>query len=111
MYVADWLRRLSELPISMLLLDERWTGSATLAVVDQQAYLPITNVTDHYRWTLGRRTSGELSVVGSVVRGTPVPLDYWLDEDAAAPTGDFLLAEIPADAVPETVLGQLAKLS
>ncbi|MDQ1732602.1 MAG: hypothetical protein QOK10_2761 [Pseudonocardiales bacterium] len=110
MYVAHWLRGLSELPISMLLLDERWSGSATLDLVDQQAYLPVTNVTDHYRWTLGRRTSGELSVVGSMVRGTTVPVNYWLEEDAAAPDGEFLLAEIPAEAVPETVLGQLGRL-
>jgi hypothetical protein len=39
-----------------------------------------------------------------------VPAGYWLTEDAAAPSGDFLLADIPANAVPETVLAQLAKL-
>jgi hypothetical protein len=109
MYVADWLRRLSDLQVSMLLLDERRTGSAELPDVD--AYLPVTNVTDHYRWTLGRRTDDELMVRGSMFTGTPVPAEYWLSEDATAPIGDFLMAEIPANAVPETVLAQLAKLA
>jgi hypothetical protein len=111
MYVADWLRRLSGLPLSMLLLDERWTGSAKLPVVDNAAYTPVSNVTDHYRWALGRRTSDGVTIVGSAVTGTPVPTEYWLSEDAAVPSGDFLLADIPANAVPETVLAQLAKLA
>jgi hypothetical protein len=117
MYVADWLRRLSDLQVSMLLLDERRTGFAELPDVDdvddveRDAYLPVTNVTDHYRWTLGRRTGDELTVRGSMFTGTPVPAEYWLSEDATAPIGDFLVAEIPANAVPETVLAQLAKLA
>jgi hypothetical protein len=40
-----------------------------------------------------------------------VPQDYWLSDATSAPSGDFLFAEIPADAVPETVLSQLAKLT
>jgi hypothetical protein len=110
-YVADWLRRLSGLPVSLLLLDERWTGAASLPAADDAAYKPVSNVTDHYRWALGRRASDRVTVVGSTVTGTPVPAEYWLNEDAAAPTGDFLLADIPANAVPETVLAQLAKLA
>jgi hypothetical protein len=110
MYVADWLRRLAGLQLSMVLLDERWTGEPQLPVVDEAAYTPVLNVTDHYRWALGRRTWDGVNVVGSSVTGTPVPAGYWLTEDAAAPSGDFLLADIPANAVPETVLAQLAKL-
>jgi len=110
-YVADWLRRLSGLALSMLLLDERWTGEAQLPVVDDAVYKAVCNVTDHYRWALGRRTSDGVTVVGSTVTGTPVPAEYWLSEDAAAPSGDFLLADIPATAVPETVLAQLTKLA
>lgn len=111
MYVADWLRRLSKLPVSMLLLDERWTGTDDLPLVDSSAYTPISNVAGHYRWTLARRTPGEVTVLGSAVTGTVVPQDYWLSEGASAPSGDFLFAEIPAHAVPETVLSQLAKLT
>ena len=99
------------LPVSMLLLDERWTGSGELPLVDSSAYAPVSNVTDNYRWALARRTHDEVHVLGSAVRGTVVPQDYWRSEAASAPSGDFLFAEIPADAVPETVLSQLAKLT
>jgi len=110
-YVADWLRRLSGLPLSMLLLDERCTREAQLPVVDDAAYRPVSNVTDHYRWSLGRRTADGITVVGTTLTGKSVPAEYWLKEDATAPSGDFLLADIPENAVPETVLAQLAKLA
>jgi hypothetical protein len=110
MYVADWLRRLSMLPVSMLLLDERWLGTGELPLVDSRAYSPVSNVTDHYRWALARRTPDRMDILGSTVTATVVPQDYWLSDAASAPTGDLLFAEIPADAVPETVLLQLAKL-
>jgi hypothetical protein len=111
MYVADWLRRLSALPVSMLLLDDRWTGTQQLPPVEDSAYKPISNITDHYRWTLGRRTQDGVGLLGSAVTGTLIPHTYWLTDDAYAPSGDFLVADIPADAVPETVLAQLAKLA
>lgn len=110
-YVADWLRRLSMLPVSMLLLDERWTGTGELPVVDSSAYTPVSNVTDNYRWALARRTHDEVHILGSAASGTMVPQDYWRSDAASAPSADFLFAEIPADAVPETVLSQLAKLT
>jgi hypothetical protein len=110
MYVADWLRRQSMLPVSMLLLDERWPATGELPVVDGSAYTPVSNVTDHYRWTLARRTHDRVDILGSTVTATVVPQDYWLSDATAAPSGGFRFAEIPADAVPETVLSQLAKL-
>lgn len=110
MYVADWLRRVSALPVSLLLLDERWTGTGELALVDSSAYTPVSNLCEHYRWTLARRTSDQIGVLGSALRGAVVPRDYWLSDAAIPPAGDFLFAEIPADAVPETALSQLAKL-
>jgi hypothetical protein len=110
MYVADWLRRLSMLPVSLLVLDERWTGTGELPLVDSSAYTPVSNVTGHYRWALARRRHDGIDVLGSAVTGTVVPPDYWLSDAASAPPGDFLVAEIPADAIPETVLSQLAKL-
>lgn len=110
MYLADWLRRLAELPVSMLLLDERWTGAARLADVPASAYAPVANLTEHYRWALGRRTWDSIEVVGSAVTGAPVPAGFWLDVDAPVPVGDFLLADIPAHAVPEHVLAQLSRL-
>jgi len=111
MYVADWLRRLSKLPVTMLLLDERWTGTGELPLVDSSTYTPVSNVTNHYRWALALRRHDRVDILGSAVTGTVVPPDYWLSDAAGAPSGDFLVAEIPADAVPETVLSQLAKLN
>jgi hypothetical protein len=110
MYVADWLRRQSRLPVSMLLLDERWTATGELLMVDGSAYTPVSNVTDHYRWRLARRTHDNVDILGSTMTATVVPQDYWLSDAASAPSGALLFAEIPADAVPETVLSQLAKL-
>jgi len=110
MYVADWTRRLSKLQVSMLLLDERWAGTGALSPVDSSAYAPISNVTDHYRWALARRTHDTVEMLGSALTATVVPHDFWLSGDASAPSGDFLFAEIPAGAVPEMVLSQLAKL-
>ncbi|MET8246966.1 hypothetical protein ABZV31_22615 [Streptomyces sp. NPDC005202] len=111
MYVADWLRRLSALPVSLLLLDARWAGPGRLPAVDLTAYTPISNITDHYRWTLGQRDDDGVRVAGRSVTGVAVPPDYWRSEGATAPVGDFLIADIPADAVPETVLAQLAHLT
>jgi hypothetical protein len=51
-----------------------------------------------------------VNILGSSVTGALVPPEYWLSDDASASSGDFLFAEIPAHAVPETVLSQLAKL-
>ncbi|NBM14444.1 hypothetical protein [Streptomyces sp. GC420] len=111
MYVADWLRRLSALSVAMLLLDDRWTGTQQLPRVEDSAYKPVSNATEHYRWTLGRRTHDGVAVLDSALRGTLVPHSYWRTDAADVPTGDFLLADIPADAVPETVLSQLARLA
>jgi hypothetical protein len=110
MHIAGWLRRMSMLPVSMLLLDERWTGEGFLPLVDSSAYTPVSNVTLNYRWELARRTSEGVNILGSSVTGALVPPEYWLSDGTSASTGDFLFAEIPADAVPETVLSQLAKL-
>jgi hypothetical protein len=111
MHVAGWLRRLSKLPVSMLLLDERWTGTDFMPLVDSSAYTAVSNVTGNYRWTLARRTREGVNVLGSAVTGTLVPQDYWLSDARSTTAGDFLFAEIPAHAVPETVLSQLAKLT
>lgn len=110
MYVADWLRRFATLHLTMLLLDERWPSGAELPIVEDVAYTPVSNLCAHYRWTLGRRTAGGVTVFGSEMTGAPVPRGYWLGEDTTVPRGDFLFADIPANAIPETVLEQLAKL-
>lgn len=53
-YIADWLRRLSKLPVSMLLLDERWTGSGELPLVDSSAYAPLQR---HRQLPVGARAA------------------------------------------------------
>ncbi|MFC9849147.1 hypothetical protein ACFWFF_21195 [Streptomyces sp. NPDC060223] len=111
MYVADWLRRLSALPVAMLLLDDRRPGTQSLPQVEDAAYKPLSNITDHYRWTLGRRTQDGVELLGSAVVGALIPDTYWLADEVLAPSGDFLVADIPADAVPEKVLAQLAKFA
>jgi hypothetical protein len=111
MYVADWLRNLSALPVSLLLLDARPGDGAQLPPVDLTVYTPISNVTDHYRWALGQRSDQGVTVAEAPVTGVVVTPSYWLSADANPPAGDFLLADIPADAVPETVLAQLARLA
>jgi hypothetical protein len=110
MYVADWLRNLSALPVSLLLLDDRSGVGADLPTVDLGAYTPLANIAKHYRWTLGQRSDYGLTVADASVTGVAVPPAYWQRSDADPPVGDFLIADIPADAVPETVLAQLARL-
>jgi hypothetical protein len=111
MYVADWLRNLSALPVSLLLLDARPGDGADPPTVDLAAYTPVANVTDHYRWTLGQRSDAGVTIAGAATTGVAVPPSYWLSTDADPPVGDFLIADVPADAVPETVLAQLARLT
>ncbi|RMB81466.1 hypothetical protein [Streptomyces shenzhenensis] len=111
MYVADWLRRLAAPSVSMLLLDERDPRSGRLPQVDDSVHTPVGNVTDHYRWALGRRTGHGVRVVGAGLTGPRIPQEFWHGAGVALPSGDFLLADIPADAAPETVLAQLTKLN
>jgi len=111
MYVADWLRNLSALPVSLLLLDARPGDGEDLPTVDLTAYTPVSNITDHYRWTLGQRSDEGVTVAEGSMTGVAVPPSYWHSTEADPPVGDFLIADIPADAVPETVLAQLARLT
>jgi hypothetical protein len=110
-YVADWLRRLSTLPVSLLLLDGRRADVPGLAPDDLDAYTPITNAAEHYRWAVALRTDECVEVPGAHLKGDVVPREYWLEGDVVAvPAADFLVAEIPGHAAPETVLSRLAEL-
>jgi hypothetical protein len=111
MYVADWLRNLSALPVSLLLLDARPSVGVALPTVPLTAYSPVSNITDHYRWALGERNGGGVTVSGTSRIGVAVPPSYWLSTDTNPPVGEFLIADIPPHAVPETVLAQLARLT
>lgn len=67
-------------------------------------------MTDPYRWALGRRTGQGVRIVGSGLTGPRIPREFWHGDGVPLPSGDFLLAHIPADAAPETVLTQLTEL-
>ena len=108
MYYADWLRRFSTVPVSLLLLDGRPGAVPGLPAEDVTSYTPLHNASEHYRWPLGLRTA-DVTVCGHDLKGVTVPADYWTEDDVPVPEGDFALAEIPAEAEPETVLARLAR--
>ena len=107
MYYADWLRRFSMLPVSLLLLDGRADDLDGIPVEDLAAYTPLHNAAEHYRWPLGLRTADGVTLHGQDLKGVVVPSAYWTEKGVPVPEGDFGLAEIPAGAEPETVLARL----
>jgi hypothetical protein len=109
-YVADWLRRFSVVPVALLMLDDRRAATPGLPAVELAAYSPVLNAADHYRWPVGLRTDEGLELAGTQARGVAVPPEYWLETEVAVPAGDFWIAELPADAEPEAVLARLAGL-
>jgi len=114
MYVADWLRGFAALPVAAVLLDDRdLPGSPPLQRVDLPVYSPVTNVTDHYGWSLGLRRAAGIDVTTgtATITGTVIPPAFWLSGDSTLPDGDFLLAEIPQDAVPEHVIARFHDLA
>ena len=110
MYFADWLRRFSSLPVAVLMLDCRRADLPGLALDDLAEYSPILNVTDQYRWSVAQRNDYTVDVAGTDLKGVVVPREYWLAENVAVPAGDFLLATIPRETAPETILSQVADL-
>lgn len=111
MYVADWLRGFAALPLAAVLLDDRpLPGEPETLPVPLETYSPIANVTDHYRWTLAQRHTGRIELRGDPAQGSVIQPGFWLDDDQLVPDGDFLLGEIPAQAVPEDVLTRISTL-
>ncbi|BCT77434.1 hypothetical protein SCMU_32760 [Sinomonas cyclohexanicum] len=114
MYVSDWLRHVADRDIAFLVLDgsrdlEGDPGALErLPEEDLAAYAPVANAAEHYRWGLIHVADGG-SGADSSPRARRLPEGYWTD-DAAAPEADILLARVPADADPETVLARLAAL-
>jgi hypothetical protein len=110
-YVADWLRALAVLPFAAVLLDDRpLPGKQPSEAVDLSTYTPITNVTAHYRLTVGMRREGAVSINGTELRGIIIPDEFWLGTAPTPCAADFHVAHIPEAAIPETVLVQLKKL-
>jgi hypothetical protein len=111
MYVAEWLGRLGSLPVGLLLLDAREEDDMTLieAKEDLEGYTAITNVADHFGWSVAVRRDEAVEVREGEPRVGHVPESYWLG-GADLPDGAALIATIPAAASPERVLDQIALL-
>jgi hypothetical protein len=124
-YVADFLNHFSDAGIDGVLLVET-PGSTFDANEQLSAYQPILNVAEHYRWDTGLLAIGAEyassqtdPIAYCITDGTPLASvhaavlasDYW--RGTAPPAlGDatFYYGRIPADAVPEMVLEQVAKV-
>ncbi len=111
-YVADLLRGFAALPLAGILLDDRTQPeTASRLTVGLDSYSPVANVTDHYGWTLAMRGHGGITLAGSSLVGEPIPAGFWAGDAAVSPglpQGDFLIGEIPTEAVPETVMSRIA---
>ncbi|GEP27997.1 hypothetical protein CLE01_25950 [Cryobacterium levicorallinum] len=108
MYVADWLRGFAALPLIAVLLDDR--GPA-VGGVPLSTYSPVANVTDHYRWALGQRHDDHVELHGSQLSGAVISAEFWSsDSGTLLPDGDFLVGEVPRQAVPEQVLSRITAL-
>ncbi len=126
-YLADFVRAFSDLPISGLVLEER-----AEAVISEPApftaYKPVFNVSKHYRWPVILRLpksggpyefeSSDLAMVIGAEPSTTPGLVWAVDasdalwSDQALPalsSGQILYIEIPAQEVPEKVLDYLVK--
>lgn len=104
-YVADWLRRFAELPVQGIVLDGRGAREPeTLA-----EYGPLRGLAEHYRWELLLRTDTGVDSLLSEAEG--VPSAWWKCEDEGRVDADWLIAEIPVDAVAEEVLVRRSALT
>jgi len=124
MYVADFLRTFGESGIDVLLLDES-EQSAPASPAEVKWYQSVFNIAAHYRWECGLRVPVQREIssaegidfciapqeVDGLPTGVAIAADFWKGGNApTAPAGGFLFAEIPVDAVPETILERLALL-
>jgi hypothetical protein len=111
MYLAEWLGRLGSLPVALLLLDARPADEA--ARIDTKealsGYTAITNVCDHFAWSVAVRRDDGIDGIDADPRIGLVAESFWLG-GADLPDGAVMLASIPASASPERVLDQLALL-
>lgn len=110
MYVADWLRNFSGLPLAGLLLDDRkLSGCHELPVVELKTYTPLINVAENYRWTLGMRRENSVVLKESEVEGKLLDDEFWNTSTSPHPAADFYFSQLPATAVPEDVITLMAE--
>lgn len=107
MYVAEWLGRLGNLPLALLLFDAR--PMEPVAAEQLSSYTALANVAAHFDWSLAMwQSDGIAGPVGAPSFGV-VPEAFWTT-GATAPEADVLVATVPSSGTPETVLEQLATL-
>ena len=109
MYVADWLRGFAALPVIAVLLNDR-SPAADGESVPLSTYSPVANVTDHYRWALGQRHDDRIELHGTELHGAVIAPEFWATDNGTLPDGDFLLGEVPREAIPEQVLSRIHKM-
>jgi len=120
-YVADLLRIFAGAGVDGLLLDEGPTVAADL--VPAPAYQPVLNLAAHYDWPVFVRTDaapawphgavpGVVGWLGSAPPrqaegrwGLVAGEDLWADAD-----GDLVLATVPVDSDPETIMRKVRAL-
>lgn len=105
MFVADWLRNFSGLPLAGILLDDRAAAKDNHPnTVDLDVYTPIINVAENYKWSLGMRQEDNIVLWDVESNGTVIDSSYWTADADAMSDADFFFTEIPATAVPEEVI-------
>ena len=131
MYTADFLRTFAGRGVDGLLLDEGAVAAGDL--IHPEAYRPVLNVADHYGWPVLIRAGsapawpfGEVTGIaawlGSAPEnpGTPgqaagrwgivASAGFWDGADPPATAG-LVLAAVPADADPDTVMQRVRALT
>lgn len=103
-YCADWLRAFKDASIAGLIFDER-AGD-----VAEEAYQPIKNTAEHYRWAVGVRRENEVVFSDPQVTVPVLPSSYWENGETDSDMSGVVFTEIAQDAVPETVLEYREKL-
>lgn len=107
MYVAEWLGRLGELTVALVLLDARGTPCKTAERLD--GYTSIANVAGHFDWSVALWHDGGIDTAAGDPEIVVIPEQFWT-ATAELPEGEVLLTTIPDSAQPEHVLDQLATL-
>lgn len=102
-YFADWLRAFTDADIAGLIFDERDN------TVAEEAYQPIKNTAEHYRWCLGVRRDNAVVFSDPQATIAVLPDDYWTTGKGENING-VVFSEIAKDAVPEKVLEYLDNL-
>ena len=131
MYTADFLRIFAGRGVDGLLLDEGAVSAGEL--IHPEAYRPVLNVADHYGWPVLIRAGGAPAWPFGAVTGIAAWLgsapenpdargqgagrwgivasaEFWHGADPPAPA-DLVLAAVPADADPDTVMQRVRSLT